>query len=590
MEITVKNIRGCKRADIVIDPFTVIAGRNGNGKTSLLEAIGAATTGHVNIKGVPKKDLGTVVADGTKEGSVLIRGKNSDDKDYEIGIAFPKAELRTEGKPLVVSKYASGIDSFFDAKPDERASLLIKYLKASPTLEDLARDLGDIDFPIQSPEPDKGIEGDADQAAANARTIKALFEDIEIKGWDAVHGELKQRLTKAKGAWEQISGERYGAAKIKNWRPSNLPVDVEHRHLVAALEEAEAAVNEARAKETMSSVERDRLHAEAADHDFRVKALDTAKEELADAEKAVTAAEEARAALPSVDGQPDWKCPCCDKPLNISVVGGEVRGVTKFEGDQLSKAELTERRKAIAGADGTLQNARSKVNELNRRIVSLENQIKTSEDAKQKLAEHSNESGEDADKFAADLAVVNDAMVKAQGELRAFDNFEKAKEKAAQIERLDQIVKVVAPDGCRQRKLAECLDAFNDNYLAPTCEDAGWRPIVVTPDLEVTYNGRRELLQCESEAWRGRAAMQVAMARLDGSELVIIDGADILDIPNRQGLFKATSKCGLKVLIAATFSKPDGVPHLPPEIGHSYWIENGETRPLVPAQAAQAAE
>ncbi|KXJ56548.1 MAG: hypothetical protein AXW12_00515 [Thalassospira sp. Nap_22] len=581
MEVTVKDMRGCKRADIVISPFTVVGGRNGNGKTSLLEAVAAATSGQVNIKGLPKKDLGDIVANGTKEGSVLIRGNNGED-DYEIGIAFPKAERRTEGKVPQVSAYAAGIVSFFSVKPDERASLLIRYLKAAPTLADLTRDLTDINFPVE--------EGDADQNAANERAIKALFEDIEIKGWDSVHQELKQQWTKAKGAWEQITGEKYGSAKIHSWRPDNLPAGTEHRHLVAALEEAEAELAKLQKDQTLSSADRDRLQAEAADHDFRVKALDTAKEELAEAQKAVTAAEEARNALPSVDGQPDWKCPCCDKPLNISVVGGEVRGVTKFEGDQLSKAELAERRKAIAGADGTLQNARSKVNELNRRIASLEIQIKTSEDAKQKLMSDKDCSEDDTAKAAEALEDANDAVVQARAELSAFDANEKAKIKAAEIERLGTIGKTVAPDGCRQRKLAECLDAFNDTYLTPVCEDAGWRPIVLNADLDVTFNGRRFDLISESEQWRCRVAMQVAMARLDGSDLVIIDGADILDIPNRQGLFAATSKCGLRVLVAGTFNKPESVPHLPPEIGHSYWIENGETRPLLPQQAAQAAE
>ena len=582
MEITVKNMRGCKRADIEINDFTIVAGLNGNGKSSILEAVGAATSGIVNIKGLPKKDLGDIVSDGTKEGSVLIRGRNRDDKDYEIGIAFPKAERRTEGTVPQVSAYAAGIESFFDAKPDERASLMIRYLKAAPSLADLSRDLADINFPVQ--------EDDTDQKAANERAIKALFEDIEIKGWDAVYNELKQQWTRAKGAWEQISGERYGAAKIHSWRPAVLPADAEHRHLVAALEEAEANLSEARAKQTLSGAERERLQAEVADHGYRVSARDKAKEELAEAEAAVNAAELARKKLPSVDGQSDHTCPCCNAALNISVVGNEVRSITAVEAEQLSKDELKKRRSAIAQADGELANARAKVNELNRKIAGLETQITASETAKKKLSELEGCSAEESAKIAEAITASNDAVAKARGELRALEAFEAAKVKAAEIERLGVIGKCLAPDGCRQRKLAESLDAFNDSYLAPVCDDAGWRRIVLNADLDVTYNGKRFSLLSESEQWRCRVAMQVAMARLDGSELVIIDGADILDIPNRQGLFMATSKCGLKVLIAATFSKPDSAPKLPPEIGHCYWIENGETRPLVPAQAAQAAE
>lgn len=580
MEITVKNMRGCRLAQrLKVEPFTIIAGLNGSGKTSTIEAIGAAFTGIANIKGLPKKDLGDIVTDGTKEGSVLITGQNADGKDFEIGMSFPKGQLRTEGTAPHVSGYAAGIETFFDCSATDRAALMIRYLKAAPTLDDLARDLADVTFPMQ--------DGDTDQEAANKRAITELYETIRIKGWDPVYSEHKSAWTRAKGAWEQISGERYGAAKVQNWKPADLDDDAEYRDLVAAVEAAEAELAEAQKGATLSEAERDRLQAEASNLKYRKEALEKARAELGDANTALAEAEAARAALPSVDGQAKHTCPCCNEPLNISVVMGEVKSITKVEGEQLGEAEIKKRRSDIAKADGTVANTKSKINDLNRRIAGLETEIAASEKAEARLAEIG-----DTDTGSDDTAInaARDALTIAKDRLKALKAYEDATAKAAEIARLEVIGKAIAPDGTRQRKLLDTLDAFNDNYLAPVCTDAGWRPIVLTGDLDVTYSGRRYDLISESEQWRCRVAMQIAMARLDRSEIVIIDGADVLDIPNRRGLFRAASKCGLKAIIAATFSRPEKAPALPPEVGRTYWIENGETRLLEPETAAKAAE
>ena len=380
MEITVKNMRGCRLAQKVeVNPFTIIAGLNGAGKTSLMEAVGATLTGSANIKGLPKKDLADIVTDGTKEGSVLITGLDDDGKAFEIGMAFPKAQRRTEGKVPNVSGYAAGIESFFNCNAADRAALMIRYLKATPTRDDLARDLADVTFPMQ--------DDDTDQDAANERAITELFETIRIKGWDPVYSEHKSAWTRAKGAWEQITGERYGAAKVLNWKPADLDDDAEYRDLVAAVEAAEAELAEAQKGATLSEAERERLGAEATNLKYRKEALEKARIELGDATTALTEAEEARAALPSVDGQSRFTCPCCNEPLHISVVMNEVKSITKVEGEQLGEAEIKKRRSDIAKADGTVANAKSKINDLNRRIAGLETEIASSEKAKARLDE-----------------------------------------------------------------------------------------------------------------------------------------------------------------------------------------------------------
>ena len=68
----------------------------------------------------------------------------------------------------------------------------------------------------------------------------------------------------------------------------------------------------------------------------------------------------------------------------------------------------------------------------------------------------------------------------------------------------------------------------------------------------------------ESEQWRAQAALQLTVAALDGSGLVVLDRADVLDEPNRKGLGAALDrvcgKTGLTVVVCAT-----GAPTFPPD-------------------------
>ena len=98
-------------------------------------------------------------------------------------------------------------------------------------------------------------------------------------------------------------------------------------------------------------------------------------------------------------------------------------------------------------------------------------------------------------------------------------------------------------------------------------------------------------LLSKSEQYRVRAVFQVAMAIIDGSDLVVLDEADILDGPTRSGLFKmldAATQEGLAALVCMTLSRRDQAPDLAAiGLGRSYWLEAGVAEPI--GQEAQAA-
>ena len=100
--------------------------------------------------------------------------------------------------------------------------------------------------------------------------------------------------------------------------------------------------------------------------------------------------------------------------------------------------------------------------------------------------------------------------------------------------------------------------------------------------------GRPYALLSSSEQFRSRAALQLAMARLDQSSMVVIDGADILDAPARSGLFALLDEAGLPALVCMTLNRREQVPDLEAAgLGQSYWISGGVAQPLhEPAEAA----
>ena len=77
---------------------------------------------------------------------------------------------------------------------------------------------------------------------------------------------------------------------------------------------------------------------------------------------------------------------------------------------------------------------------------------------------------------------------------------------------------------------------------------ATWHPVVITPEIEITYGGRLYGLLSESEKWRADTLLAIAIARLSGIRLVLLDRFDVLQPTARPQ--------ALKLLLALTRSWP----------------------------------
>jgi hypothetical protein len=83
------------------------------------------------------------------------------------------------------------------------------------------------------------------------------------------------------------------------------------------------------------------------------------------------------------------------------------------------------------------------------------------------------------------------------------------------------------------------------------------------------------------------------MAKIDKSDCVLIDEADVLDKPGRDGLFSMLAAHTVCAVVGMTMNKPQQLPNLAGAgLGTAYWIERGtvKTREEALAPVALAAE
>jgi hypothetical protein len=178
-----------------------------------------------------------------------------------------------------------------------------------------------------------------------------------------------------------------------------------------------------------------------------------------------------------------------------------------------------------------------------------------------------------------DVDSAEQAYNRAQRDLEAFRQKREADDLAERIRDNDLVLGILAPDGLRAKKLARILEIFNRS-LEPLCQAAEWRPVLIDAAMTLTYGGRPYMLLSTSEQYRVRAVLQVRMAQ-QGSEMVVIDEADILDGTMREGLFAMIAESGLSALVCMTLSRRAQMPDLAAaELGASYWIEDGIALPM----------
>ncbi len=559
----VRGFRGAERCDIVIDPVCLAAGLNYAGKSSLAQAVAAAVCGtpvpyfkasKPDKPLLSKTDSKELVRGGMDQGSVEI----SVDGKVACSVKWPDLSIEGDGR-VQCSKFAAGLLNVIDLDDGDRQKFFAGLLQAMPTPDDLR-------LALMEAIPELGD----DNSGAH---LKKLLDMVNVSGWDASHTHAKETGSRLKGQWEAHSQERYGSAKAEGWRPKEWRPDLAEKTLEAIGTECTAAEEKWQQAVAQRAVDGAELEAltlaandEAAAHDAYTAAKDvddTAGKKVAERKVKIAQSQVPEAlACPHCGGLVEVHQDLSGVKLTEATMGPDERAsaLAKLKADQDILVRLEQAR---VGTSASLAEARRRYEG----VKGATEKLKTARERK---------GGQDAVDVALDLVnglKKDKAMIEAVQQCARLYNLIQANQK---------IVDVLAPEGLRRQKLVRALAKFNQKFLAVLCQEASYPAVTLDNELEVLYGGRRHFLLSDSEKYRVKAVLQLAIALYDKSPLVICDGADILDAAGRNGLFAMAQSCeSVSFLICMTMADRKKVPDLAKAgMGESYWIEDGIAYPL----------
>jgi energy-coupling factor transporter ATP-binding protein EcfA2 len=544
MEINVTNFKGIHSATLVAAPIALICGHNGQGKSSIIEALAAAFASRKQPYGLTKEDMGQMVHTGEEIAEVLIK-----DDDRELSARWPAGEFMARGRPFNATAIATGDTLYSNLDSKERMKLLARYLKTEPDKAALAATWQERDPKVTDSE------------------IDAMWAKIQKLGWDGAMEAEAQEGTMLKGQWRGITKDNYGTKVGGTWRPEGWTDD----HEITTLEDltrdrksASEALEKAIGKVAINDQEKARLEALVKNIPKLKQAVDEREKEVA---RLAFIYKKAEADIKKIPILPDENWPACPHCKGLVQVMGS---------NQLQKAPApmsAKDRKTIedqlAQATGIFNNV---LGEYNAAVNSRDTAVKDLETAKKSKATLE---GSDP------AAVSPEQIAEYREEIERCDSIINVKQRITEsirihmeIIRKSVIVKILAPDGLRAEKLRESLDAFNQE-LAELCALADWATISILPDGAVQRGTYRYAMSSMGEQMQCDVLMQVALGMRDGSELFLVDQADMLDHVGRNGLFALLQHTGQKAVVAMMLLSRKAAPDLEAAgIGQTYWIEN----------------
>lgn len=548
MKFQVNNFRKIEKADIDIDTVTLVSGHNEAGKTSICQALAAAMTGNANVLGVTKKDAKKLVRDGSKTAAVTV----SDDTG-SISIKWPSMDVESTGN-LAASEFACGTTRLTQLPADQAAKVIADILDAHPTQEDFM----------------EAVSGISDESVC-----QKIWEMICDQGWDATHNSIKENARDLKAMWKQITGDTWGKQKAVNWTPDGFAYELEgadEEFLQKEIESAQQSLEEAIAENAVTGKMIEDLRERAGHYDDLaaeknklVTDIEAAKEKLATAESRLT-----DNPLP-----PDapMQCPHCS-----GAVLYRSGSLVAADGDSIDRDALV---KAHDEAKTIRNSCSAYLRELEGNLSEVMTKGKAAVKAIKELKELEESGGlEDDDNTEDTVNSFRSALDAARGRLEMFKQWKNAGETHSRIEKALKMAEEVGPDGLRQRKAGEAVETFNADILHPLCHEFGIAPVSIDLDMNVLYRTHLYQFLSESAQFRVDTVLQVAIAKLDGSSIIIVDGADVVVGKDRGGLIRMLSKCGIPAFVSMSLSKPESTPSLKGIGGSVYWVENSVCKEL----------
>lgn len=596
--ISAQNYLGIRAADIALDrPVQLFAGRNGAGKSSLMEGIRHALTGET-VRVSLKKEYLSLLTKGAESGLVEVV---SDGGAYAV--ALPSGKGAASGETAL--PYLLDAQRFASLSPDERRAFLFGLMGLSSSGEAVKKRLAD-----------KGFD--------DARV--ALVMPLLRAGFEAACKEAQNRARDAKAAWKTVTGgETWGKDKAAGWRPAALPEGADRAG--ARLENARAKLAEA--DSALATAQQALGAARSA-----ARAREEQEEQRVQLEERAGRIERIRAKLAKDEAElADWQAKVADakaaaggvKKVRAALEDAVLRGLAEVAAEFLGIAEastgivVSDSGEILEWDQALLNRARAHVAEYR-----AQSGAAPAEDAQSasKLAEY--EKARDLMKSAVangrrDLAAAEAAEAQlaeldkaaAGGDAQNFDELREdvqqkteardawradvAKYQALteQAERQEKVVAdagrhhadvlawleiadALSPDGIPGEMLAEALGPMNAR-LGASAVAAGWSIPQITADMEITGDGRPYALLSESEKWRADAMIAEAVSYLSGLRLLVLDRFDVLDLTGRADALEwldALAEAD-EIDTALVFGTLKALPGGLPDSMQAHWIDGG---------------
>ncbi len=575
LEIT--NFQGLRHAALDVSaPVLLVAGHNGAGKSSLLDAISHAFTGKPG-RVAQKQHIGQLITEGAKKGEARVEWLDEAGEVQACGVALPSGK----GSPLADSPFLPFVldasrFAALDAKDRRRVLFDLTGASASPA---------EVGKRLEA----KGID-------------LALFEKVKPllrSGFPAAVEQARAYASEARGAWKAITGENYGSDKANGWEPEAPPVIVSEEELESARAELQATAQDLdEAQQTLGSSKR--AHADAQARASRIAALrETAA--LADRRRNKLATDEANqdewsekvmAAESAASGEPAHQpltCPHCQGAVDLQAGQLVPHQPPAKVADPEAAKRLEEYRGYLASAQRAVANSQRDLKESEdaaAQAVALEAETAQapSAEAIANGEQAINELRQARDASRAKLVALQEAL---EAATQREASIAKAQAAHQDVVAWTGMVDALSPTGIPAEILADAIGPVNDT-LKRLAGIAGWSPVEISADIDVTFGGRLYGLLSESERWRCDTTIALAIATISGLRLVLLDRLDVLDLPSRNqaiALMRAmTSDREIdSVVVAGTLKEPMAKT---PEWLQAVWIDAGQ---LVDQQQQAAA-
>ena len=524
--IKIENVHGVSSAEIDVSSIALIAGLNGSGKSSIINACHAILTGDT-ANGFLKKDANLIVKSGNDEGKIELIESND---DY-AQITYPDCVMTAKGiLSTRASRIATGNIEILKLKLDERARLFSEILNSNPTAQDVLN---------YCKERNINFEG------IDAYISKAMNE-VQVNGWDMAIKKISSMATELKGEWRHITGEQWGSDKGSKWYVKETEYDL--KNLEQKLHELYKQSGYFEYEKVSLQADADQLPELEVFYADLLKKIETDKKALGELNLKH---------LP----KNDLSCPECGTVVKL--VNGNLVTSLKISDEEIEEIKQYN------------DNVEKKQKELNVRInqnVSTQKEIilkiKNAENAKQQLRD-----GKPLDDIATEIEKLKYFIEVSRNNGKTNE----AKKCHNKIINILTMVDILSPDGVRQAKLEKLLEIFNET-LEKLCTIAGWGKITINSDMVIKFNDRlaKEKYISESQLYRTEMILRIALAQLDNSNIILIDRADIFDNKSKSQLFKLLKLSGLRAVVAMTISSKDKAPDLKAgKLGTTYWVENG---------------